>query len=420
MNIQLTDEQTLLVKKAKDWYFNASTGQVFQYSAPAGAGKSTVMHAIIEDIGLDETEVAPMAYTGAAAIVMRLNGFHNACTIHSWLYEPREFTTLDEKTNKFRKDFRFVYRGVPKNKYRLICIDEGSMVPRHMLEDILKSDLKVLVCGDLNQLPPVKDSPAFLYDGEIFRLTKIMRQSTNSAIVEMSQRILHGLPLIPGEYGDVTILQKEDFDRYMDSLITNTHIVLCGTNSSRDWINDHIRTNILNIRDNLPHFGERVICRKNNWKIEVDGINLANGLVGTVKSAPSISTFENDSSFSMDFTPDLFPQITFENINCDYKYFQADNKLRQEMKSFGSPNYRPNGEKFEYGYAITTHLSQGSQYIDGIYLQEYMGGGPEYLKHLNYTAITRFRNKCFYILPNQRRHYKMKKSIVTFNGQSVI
>lgn len=419
MGIQLTDEQNALISKAVKWYNSSSSDQVFQYSAPAGAGKSTVMHAIISAIGLDSiTEVAPMAYTGAAAIIMRINGFFGACTIHSWLYVPMEETVVDVSTGKKKKRIKFVFKGVPKSQYKLICIDEGSMVPKHMLPDILKSGIKVLVCGDLNQLPPVKDNPAFLYDGEIFRLSKIMRQSEGSAIVEMSQRILKGEPLYPGNFGDVVILCKSDFEKYIKEFISSTHIVICGTNNTRDFLNEFIRREITKKKGPLPKYGEKIICRKNNWDIEVNGINLANGLSGTVRNNPSIENYK-DGFFNMDFTPDLFPDITFSELKCDFKFFKADNKTRQAMKDFYSGQYRGEGEKFEFGYAITTHLSQGSQYIDGVYLQEYMGGGKEFLKHLNYTGITRFRNKCYYIIPDTPVFIPIKKSVVIINGESI-
>ena len=44
MSIELTDEQISLINEAYKWY-NSNTGeQIFQYSAPAGAGKSTVIN----------------------------------------------------------------------------------------------------------------------------------------------------------------------------------------------------------------------------------------------------------------------------------------------------------------------------------------------------------------------------------------
>ena len=49
MGIQFTDEQQRLIKEAVRWY-KYDSEQVLQYSAPAGAGKSTVMHAIINEL----------------------------------------------------------------------------------------------------------------------------------------------------------------------------------------------------------------------------------------------------------------------------------------------------------------------------------------------------------------------------------
>jgi ATP-dependent exoDNAse (exonuclease V) alpha subunit len=89
------------------------------------------------------------------------------------------------------------------------------------------------------------------------------------------------------------------------------------------------------------------------------------------------------------------------------------------MKEFGNPLYRPDGEKFEFGYAITTHLSQGSQYFNGIYLQEYFGGGYDINKRLNYTGITRFRHKCIYVIPSLGIQVPILKSVVSINGRSV-
>ena len=70
-NIVLTDEQEKLINEAVKWYYNSSE-LVFQYEGFGGTGKSLVMHMIQERLGLTDEEVAPMAYTGAASIVMRL------------------------------------------------------------------------------------------------------------------------------------------------------------------------------------------------------------------------------------------------------------------------------------------------------------------------------------------------------------
>ena len=49
-------------------------------------------------------------------------------------------------------------------------------------------------------------------------------------------------------------------------------------------------------------------------------------------------------------------------------------------------------KKFEYAHAITTHLSQGSQYQNVLYLNENMMRTKEDRRRLSYTAITRAIN----------------------------
>ena len=62
---------------------------------------------------------------------------------------------------------------------------------------------------------------------------------------------------------------------------------------------------------NLPKYGERVICRKNNWDISIDGIALANGLAGHVVNNPDPSSFNADGTCSYDASGTL--------MKCTYK-----------------------------------------------------------------------------------------------------
>ena len=54
------------------------------------------------------------------------------------------------------------------------------------------------------------------------------------------------------------------------------------------------------------------------------------------------------------------------------------------------------GERFEFAYAITTHLSQGAQYPSGIYIHEYLG--KDIQKNLDYTGVTRFKKFLIYVI----------------------
>ena len=393
MNIELTDEQETLVQHAVDWFHDPNSDQVFSFAAAAGCGKSMVMHFIIERLGLLESEVAPCTLSGAAALVMRRNGFRFAKTIHSTIYSFQSEWDNQEKSMK-RK---FIFTGVPKG-IKLICIDEASMVGIRLRADLEKCGIKMIACGDLNQLPPVKDTPAFLTDStKVHRLTKIMRQTEGSAIVQLSKIVLNGQPLRAGNYGQVQVIYRSELQRHLREYVKEYGILLCGTNKTRDELNKVIREDIYGYESPLPLKGEKLICRKNNWEIEVDGINLVNGLYGTAMSSPSISSFEG-SYFKLDFQPDFMDQ-KFEGLDVDYKYFRANHDLRNLMRQqMQNQEY----EKFEYAYAITTHVSQGSQFDSGIYLQEYF---PSHSNNLNYTGLTRFRQKAIYVIPDRKKYW---------------
>lgn len=406
--IILNDNQQYIADMAYDFY-RYSSGQIFQFAGGPGTGKSVVMKAIADRLVMDNIltydEIMPMAYTGQAAIVMRTKGFPNARSIHSSIYTVEYVPKVDDLGNTIM-DTKYnapslVMRMVPKDLsgIKLMMIDEGGMVPRHMKRDIEQYGIKIIVCGDLGQLPPVADEPAYLVDGKIQYLTRIMRQAEGSGIVYIANRCLQGLPIHTGLYGNVLVIDHEDLTNEM---IAASNAVICGKNSTRDKINNIVRHDILGITMDLPTYGERVICRKNNWSMEIDGISLANGLNGTCVSMPRIADFDGES-FSMDFLPDLTNK-PFNNLRCDYKYFTAPASIKNDMKRFGSKYDL--GEKFDLAYALTTHLAQGAEYPCGIYMEEHLKD-PSITRNLNNTGITRFKNAAIYVKPERKKIWSL-------------
>lgn len=399
MGIILTPKQQAIVDAAVNWYYNSSE-QVFQFAGNPGTGKSVVMNAIIDAIGLAPNKVAPMAYVGAAAINMRLKGMYNAKTIHSWLYETIEVPKKDENgkivMNPYFNRPEVEYKRHLKDlkEIKLMAIDEGGMVPLKMKKDILSRGKKVLVAGDLDQLPPVADQPAFLADGKVYILDEIMRQAKNSAIIYLCQRAKNGYPIHTGVYGnEVIVLEEKDFMNIAPQVLPTAGVVLCGRNETRERYTRFIRQDILHKHSKLPDCGEKLICRINNWTLESGGINLTNGLTGRVMNQPDVSTFDG-KCFYIDFMPDLNP-VPFTEIPVDYEFFTTDFSKRQQMKNFKFYT----GEGFEFGYVQTVHVAQGSQWKTGIYFEEYM---PTDMNKLNYTALSRFSNKCIYIKKNRK------------------
>lgn len=397
LSLSCNKQQQLVVEEATNHVLHPTSEQVYQFSGAAGTGKTYTLKKIIQNIGIPMTRVAIMAYIGQAANVLRSNGLYSARTAHSWLYELQEVPVLDDKGNPVMDEIynkpkrKFIFVPRPLNNIDYLIIDESYTMPYRMKQDILNTGKPIIATGDVNQLPPVKDKPAFLVDGKITYLTELMRQDDNCDIPYIADRILKGLPISAGLYNGVLVIERKDLT---DDMIRNSNILICGTNKTRDYYNNYIRSNIVNRSTRLPSYGEKVICRKNNWNIEVDGICLTNGLIGQVIVPPSVETFDG-KKFYMDFKPDLSNSV-YEDLGCDYNYFIANYTMRNELKS----NPYSIGEKFEFAYAITTHLSQGAQYPSGIYVHEYLNRNIQ--RNLDYTGITRFKKFAIYVIPDKK------------------
>ena len=393
--MQLNENQERIVNEALN---NIKYGyhQVFEFSGEAGTGKSVVLYEIARRSGFAMDEILPMAYTGQASIIMRTKGFPNATTIHSGLFQVEE--VLDTSSTNFNTYFNvpeMKLRFVPKKdlgRIKAIFIDEGYMTPLSMKSTIESYGLPIIVGGDSGQLGPVKDKPAFLTDPNVPTLTQLMRQSEHDPIVYLARRARRGLPINTGLYGNkVLVIEERDVT---DNMLQHANMILCGKNKTREALNDHIRHDIYNIKSTLPVFGERVICRKNNHFNIINGINLANGLMGNVVSIPDVTKFDG-KTFTIDFLPDLL-DVPFKNLICDYEYYSTKIEDRKYNKY-------ARGEQFEFAYAITTHLSQGAEAQNGIYFEEYM---PQDMQNrLNYVGITRFKNFLIYVKPNRKMQF---------------
>lgn len=397
--VALNPGQQTVVNAAIKWY-KYSNDPLFQFEGPPGTGKSVVLHAIKQ--ALDPTgEISEAAaYNGAAAVVLRTKGFESAMTLHSLLYQPTEVKRLDENGKEITDDYfgtatyepGFIPKPTPGLK--LLFIDESGTAPMYMRREIESRGIRIVACGDLQQLPTVDDEPGFLVDGTIYHLTDIMRQAANNAIIWLSQRLIRGLPIHEGNYGNVLVIEE---DQLTDQMIAAADVVLCGKNKTRDSLNARIRKNIIHTDSVLPRFGERVVCRKNNKRKDIDGIFLANGLVGSVVNYPEVDGFDG-SNFTIDFLPNIM-RIPFNGLLVDYKYFTAPYEYREKLK-FNKYNQ---GEKFEFAYGLTTHLAQGCEWSRGIYIQEYLN--KDINNNLNYVGISRFRDFCIYVIPKQNKYY---------------
>lgn len=376
-HVDLTEEQSRLVKRLSDWY-QKSTRQWFSYTGAAGTGKTTVIRAFIEELGLER--YIACAFVGKAVTVLSRQGLP-ASTIHSLIYHVNWVPVYNDKGEVVLND-----EGRPKLKVefslkehldgdlQLIIVDEATMVNDDLAEDILSFGIKTVFIGDNNQLPPVFGISSVMSNPD-FWLTKIMRQAEGNPIIYLSQRVLNREPLLFGQYGDSRVLPSLRLGRNYENYDT----IIAGKNSVRDDINNHIRHQVRGIKSKLPIIGDKLICRQNDWDRSVEGnIYLTTGMTGIVTDVHR--SLGGNRYMSIDFLPEISDEEFF-NLQLDTKYIQMG---YEDRRLYGFSRY----EKFEYGYCVTCHACQGSQYDRVLFINQWFHDA-DLTKKIQYTAITR-------------------------------
>lgn len=386
MGIELNNGQLFATNDLEHWWHH-STKQVFGIEGPAGTGKTTIIRYFIERIGLELKDVLFMAYMGKAASQMIRNKLP-AKTIHASCYDYVKVPAKDENGKTIYKEngkpkmvMDFVLKDRLPGKPKCVVVDEAVMVPEQNGRDILSFGVPVIVLGDNNQLPPVFGNSFFLREPDVV-LNEIMRQKEGDPIIHLSQEILKGKQLKPCILGSSGVIER----KYLTTeQLMDTDVIITGTNRLRGAVNKLFREQILDIENlEYPNFNEKVICRKNKWSEsfkENGRIYLTNGLSGYVDNVKKSSY--NGKTVSIDFKPD-FTRGYFRDLKISLPYLNTDPGENKDI--FISPDCNA----FEYAYAITTHLSQGSQYPRVTLFQEKsLAGNREYFTRLMYTGITR-------------------------------
>lgn len=350
----------------------------------AGTGKSTLIRFIIAALGLQNYEVAYVAYTGKAAQVLRSKGCPNACTAHRLLYRsfPREDGSFYHAPKK-------TLGGILK----LLVVDEVSMMPLELWELMLSHRIHVIALGDPGQLPPVKQAAANVLGKPHIFLDEIMRQEEDSEIIRLTMDIREHKPLTFQHGSEVKIVGPEEF--FVPNFLQWGDQIICAKNKTREMINAQMR--VMKYGDgvsDLPQEDDKIICLRNNWNIvNAPGDALVNGLGGKIKNVRThyMNPFVGESIFA-DFYPDCYEDDLgmFLDLDMDKNMFvnhvPSENLLRKGQMI----PYDVQPTQFDYGYCVTCHKAQGSEWDKVIVFEEFMKGdnADSHARWL-YTAATR-------------------------------
>ena len=396
MGFELNNDQIYANYDLESWW-KTQNKQVFEIGGGAGTGKTTCIMYFIQRIGLELDEVLFVSYMGKAVSQMIRNGLP-ARTIHSTCYTYEKEVSRDEKGHIiFNANGKPRMHYVPKlreklpKKPKLIVVDEGYTIPEANAKDLMSFGIPMVVLGDPNQLPPPFGKPYFLKEPDVI-LHQIMRQAEGNPIIYIAQRILNDEPLLEGVYGNSAIIRRANLTDYT---LRNADVIITATNRLRGEINQLFRETFLQFTDlDIPHYGEKIICRRNNWSKYIKNhgeIYLTNGLSGFVDYVDKGSY--NKKSMTIDFRPD-FSTRAFHNLKIDIPRLNAP--LGKKSDDTWIP---PDVDVFEYAYALTAHSCQGSQWDNTCVLQErnYMNSEEDY-KKLLYSSVTRAINSMTFVL----------------------
>jgi exodeoxyribonuclease-5 len=354
-------QQDAALKAVADW-LKASPGQrgtplIFRLFGFAGTGKTTLARHIAEGV---DGKVLFAAFTGKAAQVMRAKGCERASTIHSLIYRTLE---AGAQTPSFE-----LWDDAPASKAALIVIDECSMVDAELGRDLKSFGVPLLVLGDPAQLPPIQGGGFFTDAEPDAMLTEVHRQALDDPIVRLSMEVRAGQRLSPGTYGETQVVARADLD---PERVLKADQVLVGRNATRRAYNIRLRER-RGFDSELPVAGDKLVCLRNNRRK-----GLFNGGLWTVKERPR----PRRAILRMHLKPDE------EFGNGVVKVSVRPECFTGAIEAVDWPQ-RKKYDEFDYGYVLTVHKAQGSQWDDVVLFDESFAFAESRERWL-YTGITR-------------------------------
>ena len=445
---QLNKKQELALEKIISFIEDKISDEIFILKGYAGTGKTYIISNIVKNLWKINKRVVLLAPTGRSAKVLSSYCKKEAYTIHKEIFYTK---------NNFSGNPEFTLK-INKHKNTIFIVDEASMISTNrgegvglfsqsLLDNIIKYvysgfKCKLLIIGDVAQLPPVKSNISYALDDSYLEkeynksinsveLTDVVRQEKESGILSYATSIRNKIENYLFEdisfnseiFSDV--VRVEDGEQLMNLIqdsynnygIEETAIIV-RSNKRANLYNRSIRDKILN-NENIISVGDLLMVVKNNYfwlnnkkdlgfiangdiiKIEeifdiknIYGFKFAEVKISMV-DYPNISPLETvlilDSLFINT------PAIDFNTMNNLYQEILKDfmNVKTKYKRHMGVKNNKFfNALQVKFAYSFTCHKSQGGQW-SSIFLEfPFLPNGmdEDFFRWL-YTAITRAKSK---------------------------
>ena len=411
-----------ILEFCKTEYNNAAN--IIGLTGAGGTGKTFITNYIIEHCNYSNSAIKCTSSTHKACRVFsQAIGYKKVDTIQS-TFGLRLDLNLED-FNPDRPQFNPKAKPKLEN-IKFLIIDEASMIPASLIGYINKKckelQIKVLYLGDSSQLPPVNEkiSTAFKTCFKVFELKEVVRQEANNPIKPLLDMLRYDIAnktyrfinyvhsnigmLNYNENGDgFSIVDKASFKNYIDISFNDEkytenidlyRIVAYTNNCVNNW-NNYIRNSIikdsekgiLTIHDLIMSYQtivnefNEVILNNSEEYIIKDIINYVDpkyGFKGYLVKFQMIHGGQiTKPIFVIDHT-DKFTILKYDKVLGDLlkagktasggtrakkwtEYFDFKKKYLLATNIFKN-NTLLYSRDIDYGFAITSHKSQGSTY----------------------------------------------------------
>ena len=355
-------QQEAALKAVREWLRSRDT-QIFRLFGYAGTGKTE----LAREIGKSARHTRFCAFTGKAAHVLQQRGCTPVSTIYSLIYHA----TYDPQRKRWKYTLRQRHELADVG---LIIVDEASMVAPLLALDLLSFCKPVLALADPAQLPPVDghSGSLFMEDEPDVMLTDIHRQAAENPILRLADAIRRGGPMPPRGYraGGVLHITKEagEPDAFDATLV--------GRNDTRQHQNSIMRRRLGFANDSeRPLLGETFVCLRNDYSVHDPVFN------GSVWQAVGVGA-------PLGFDDEL------RVLRLDLKNEYGKTQVHVSAECFSEQRFEPypNLQQFDFGYALTVHKAQGSEW-ETVRLFNEAKYFREHARRWLYTGITRARER---------------------------
>lgn len=362
-----------------------SGAQVSVLRGPAGCGKTTLMRVFSEKMRDDGWYVFWAAPTGKAASRLSQVTGEPTSTLHALLYRR---VTEGKKGQPLFGDRR---QTLIDGRKGILVIDEASMVGKRLFDDLVAAagtTVSLLFVGDREQVEPVADSMGPDLDHPTAELTTVHRQALESPILLVATEVRSGQKMRQGVVGDQYERRRGSATEASEWICERLQskrdaVVLCATNTVRTAVNRLARQQLGFTSPICP--GEQLVVGLNN-----KDAGKMNGETLRVEAvSPVVDEDGSDSGLYRIFAEGEVYFVHAPSIGAEVMDFKKAQRSRLALLRNTSQWLH-----VDYGYALTVHRGQGSEWQEVCFLVDSKlkfraGLDPTHVRRIAYTAITR-------------------------------